>query len=49
MDVLKTRVQVGGVQSVRKALQNVVAEGGPAALLNGAVMRVVWIAPQGYL
>ena len=47
MDVLKTRVQAGGAPSVGAALRGALAQGGPSALMRGAAMRVVWIAPQG--
>lgn len=47
VDVLKTRVQSGSVAGVGEALQAALREGGPAALMRGAAMRVVWIAPQG--
>ena len=42
-DVLKTRVQAGAAAGMGAAL----ALGGPASLMRGAGMRVVWIAPQG--
>lgn len=45
-DVLKTRVQSGSV-SMSFAIQQALAEGGPMALMAGAGMRVLWIAPQG--
>ena len=47
VDVLKTRVQVGGATSVAAAFRATLRDGGPAAFMRGAGMRVVWIAPQG--
>ena len=46
-DALKTRVQSGAASSMGAALQAALKEGGPAVLMRGACMRVVWIAPQG--
>ena len=39
--------QAGGAASVAGALRAALKDGGPAALMRGASMRVVWIAPQG--
>ena len=46
-DLLKTRVQSGVAANVGAAFRSVLLEGGPAALMRGAGMRVFWIAPQG--
>jgi hypothetical protein len=46
-DLLKTRVQSGVAANVGVAFRSVLLEGGPAALMRGAGMRVFWIAPQG--
>ena len=46
-DVLKTRVQSGAASDMGAAVRAVWAERGPASLMQGAGMRVVWIAPQG--
>lgn len=47
IDLLKTRVQVGAAANMAAALSLMLKEGGPLALLNGVVIRVAWIAPQG--
>ena len=44
--LLKTQVQSGAAASVGAALAATFKQGGPAALMRGAGMRVVWIAPQ---
>ena len=46
-DVLKTRVQSGSASGVANAFQAAMRDGGPQALMRGAGMRVLWIAPQG--
>jgi hypothetical protein len=46
-DVLKTRVQAGAAAGIGAALAGALRDGGPMALMRGAGMRVVWIAPQG--
>ena len=46
-DVLKTRVQAGAALGVGAALRGALRDGGPAALMRGSAMRVIWIAPQG--
>lgn len=46
-DVLKTRVQSGSAAGVFSAFDAAMRDGGPLALMRGAGMRVVWIAPQG--
>ena len=53
LDLLKTRVQSAALLpgaaplGMRGALRDVIVESGPIGLFRGAVMRVVWIAPQG--
>ena len=47
LDALKTRVQAGGAADVGAALRGILAADGPAGLMRGATMRVLWVAPQG--
>ena len=47
LDALKTRVQAGGAADVGAALKGILSADGPAGLMRGAGMRVLWIAPQG--
>ena len=47
MDVLKTCVQAGGATGLGAAMRVALSDGGPSALMRGAGMRVLWIAPQG--
>jgi hypothetical protein len=47
IDVLKTRVQSGLVNNFIDAHRSVLNDGGMLAYMRGAMMRTIWIAPQG--
>ena len=47
IDVLKTRVQTGRANTFVEAFRSVMKDGGLATFMRGALMRTLWIAPQG--